>query len=312
MWRGIEKISGLWYNYTVIEQIDTGFVRKTAMKIIDTYTSILTVYNNTEFSFNRWKKYIDSVLPGLLPTIVRDTKRTLCSGDISRKDLLSVLNLVARSQRQAKAAHNSFLQATEILESVIYERFGKNLDVSIVFYLGLCNGAGWVTDYREKTAILLGIEKIIELDWCNIDDMYGLIYHELGHVYQKKYGILKRTFDNDEDSFLWRIFTEGVAMCFEQNLIGDTEYYHQDKNGWKTWCDNHFEQIKLDFEHDMKTMSVSNQRYFGDWVSYNGHGDVGYYLGCRFVRYILSMYEFDEIICFDINNVKELFEQFKR
>lgn len=70
-------------------------------------------------------------------------------------------------------------------------------------------------------------------------------------------------------------------MCFEQNLIGDAEYYNQDKNGWKTWCDNHFEQIKLDFAHDMKTMSVSNQRYFGDWVSYNGHGDVGYYLGCR-------------------------------
>ena len=62
----------------------------------------------------------------------------------------------------------------------------------------------------------------------------------------------------------------------------------------------------------MNTMSVSNQRYFGDWITYNGHGDVGYYLGCRFVRYILSMYEFDEIIRFDINNVKELFEQFKR
>ena len=98
---------------TVIEQIDAEFVRRTDMEIIDTYTSILTVYNNTEFSFNRWEKYIDSVLPGLLPTIVRDTKRTLRGGDISEKHLLSVLNRVARSQEQVKAAHNSFLQATD-------------------------------------------------------------------------------------------------------------------------------------------------------------------------------------------------------
>lgn len=59
-------------------------------------------------------------------------------------------------------------------------------------------------------------------------------------------------------------------------------------------------------------MSFANQRYFGDWVSYNGHGDVGYYLGCRFVRYILLSCEFDEIICFDIAKVKELFECFTR
>ena len=141
--------------------------------------------------------------------------------------------------------------------------------------------------------------------------MNGLICHELGHVYQKQYGTLKREFDNFEDSFLWQLFTEGVAMCFEQTVVGDAEYYHQDKNGWKAWCDGHFEQIRSDFARDLKTMSQADQRYFGDWVSYNGRGDVGYYLGCRFVRYILSDYGFDEIICFDIAKVKELFERFK-
>ena len=54
-------------------------------------------------------------------------------------------------------------------------------------------------------------------------------------------------------------------------------------------------------------MSFANQRYFGDWINYNGYGDVGYYLGCRFVRYILSVYDFDEIISFDIDKVKEMF-----
>ena len=77
-------------------------------------------------------------------------------------------------------------------------------------------------------------------------------------------------------------------MYFEQMLIGDPNYYHQNQDGWKSWCDDHFSEIKADFDRDLKTMASDSQRYFGDWVSYNGHGDVGYYLGCRFVRFILS------------------------
>ena len=281
------------------------------MEIIDAYTCALTSYDDSGFSFERWKKYIESALPGLLPKLVSDVKSAL-GGGASEDDYLSVLNNAAQNHEQLKAAHDSFLKATKDLEHIIYERFGKSLDVTVAFYLGLCNGAGWVTEYRGKTAILLGMEKISELNWCGIDDMRGLIYHELGHVYQKQYGTLNRDFDKNEDSFLWQLFTEGVAMCFEQIIVGDAEYYHQDKNGWKSWCDDHYEQIKSDFAEDLKTMSFANQRYFGDWVNYNGHGDVGYYLGGRFVRYILSIYEFDEIICFDIAKVKEMFEQFKR
>ncbi len=280
------------------------------MKIIDTYSSALTSYNSSGFSFDRWKKYIDAALPGLFQTLVADAKNAQCNEEFSDKYYLSVLDHVIQDPQQREFAHNSFLQATEDLERIIYERFGKSLDVSIVFYLGLCNGAGWVTEYCGKAAILLGMEKILELDWCNINDMRGLIYHELGHVYQKQYGTFKCEFDKNEDMFLWQLFTEGIAMCFEQIIVDDPTFYHQDKNGWKSWCDDHFEQIRSDFTKDLKTMSFADQRYFGDWVNYNGHGDVGYYLGCRFVRYILSDYDFDEIICFDIVKVKELFKRF--
>lgn len=196
------------------------------MDIIDTYPSVLMAYNHSNFSFERWKSYINSVLPGLFPILVADVKNALGTGEFSEDDYLSVLNCVAHSRQQLEVAHDSFLQATENLERKIYERFGKSLDAAIVFYLGLCNGAGWVTEYRGKTAVLLGIEKILELEWCHNDDMYGLIYHELGHVYQKQYGTLMRIFDKDEDSFLWQLFTEGVAMCFEQIIIGSAEYYH--------------------------------------------------------------------------------------
>ena len=281
------------------------------MKIIDTYPAISAVYEGTAFSFEKWKTYIDSTLPGASSLFVSDVKKCLETGEVSwEKDYLPVLNAVALNVELREKAYDSFCRATENLERTIYDRFGKNLDVDIIFYLGLCNGAGWVTQYHGRTSIFLGIEKILELNWCGIDDMRGLIYHELGHVYQGQYGILERTFDNNTDSFLWQLFTEGVAMYFEQTLVGDPNYYHQDRDDWKKWCDDHFEEIKKDFGRDLKTMTFSNQCYFGDWVKYKGRGDVGYYLGCQFVRYILSWYKFDEIICFDMDRVTQLYQQF--
>lgn len=57
-------------------------------------------------------------------------------------------------------------------------------------------------------------------------------------------------------------------------------------------------------------MTHATQRYFGDWVEYDGYGDVGYYLGCCFVRMILTKYDFGQAIQFDLAQVSALFEQF--
>lgn len=39
------------------------------------------------------------------------------------------------------------------------------MDVDIILYLGLASGAGWATTLGGKRVILLGVEKIIEIDW---------------------------------------------------------------------------------------------------------------------------------------------------
>ena len=281
------------------------------MKIIDTYPAILQAYEESTFRFDKWKVYIDSARPGASSLFISDIKESLRNGNVSwEKDYLPILNAVAQNDELREKAHDSFCRATKNLTQTIQDKFGKGLDVDIIFYLGLCNGAGWATEYLGQKVVLLGLEKIMELNWCGIDDMYGLIYHELGHIYQAQYGTLKRTFDNKRDSFIWQLFTEGIAMYFEQTLVSDPNYYHQDKDGWKEWCDDHLREIKADFNRDLKTMTSANQRYFGDWVEYNGHSDVGYYLGCQFVRYILSEYDFDKVICFDIDRVANLFRQF--
>ena len=57
-------------------------------------------------------------------------------------------------------------------------------------------------------------------------------------------------------------------------------------------------------------MTKENQRYFGDWVEYQKHSDVGYYLGSKFIWFLSKQYKFDEIILLDIDEVVKLFNRF--
>lgn len=57
--------------------------------------------------------------------------------------------------------------------------------------------------------------------------------------------------DADEENFVWQLFTEGIAMYFEQVLVGDSHYFHQGGADWVDWCDGHFSQILHDFNNDL-------------------------------------------------------------
>lgn len=281
------------------------------MKITNTLDKIKTVYKNGEFNFNKWEEYVNSIYPNFAQLFIEDMNQTLKTGLFSyEKDYLPLLNAVSRKTKAMEQALNSFNKATDNLERKIIERFGKSIDVEIIFYLGLLNGAGWVLDYNNKTLCLLGIEKIIELDWCDEKSMIGLIYHELGHVYQGQYGVLEREFESRKERFLWQLFTEGIANYFEQILVGDFEYYHCGDKEWKIWCDDNLDRIKKDFYNDLPQMTFENQRYFGDWVFYENHSDVGYYLGTKFVQFICINKNFNEILSLDIKTVTILYEKF--
>ncbi len=280
------------------------------IKIIDTLPRINGLFDNGNFNLENWKIYINSLYNDCDDLFIFDVEEYIQTGKYTfENDFLPIINAVCNNPKLCEI-QSSFDKTVNDLNEKIITKFGKEVDADIVLYLGLCNSAGWVTKINGRTVVLLGIEKIIELDWVSVDDMRGLIYHELGHVYQAQYGVLEQETESNEKAFVWQLFTEGVAMYFEQILVGDMNYYHQDKNGWKTWCDEHFEQMLSDFKSDLPTMNNQNQRYFGDWANYCGYGDVGYYLGARFVNYLLESYKFDNLISFRIDKICELFEQF--
>lgn len=282
------------------------------IKIIDTYSQIENLFDNGKFNLKKWELYINSTYDKSANIFKDDLRECLDSGNyVYEKDILPILNAVYENP-QLETLYSSFCRITDGLNKKVIDRFGCELDIDITLYIGLCNAAGWVTNINGRDVILLGIEKILELNWCDISSMCGLIYHELGHVYHKQYGIFHQQSNNRNQNFVWQLFTEGIAMHFEQVLINDFNYYHQDKNGWLEWCDNHFQQILEDFYNDLTTMTTSNQKYFGDWVSYHGKGDVGYYLGTKFVQQLCDKYCFEQLINMTITDVYQEFLFFRK
>lgn len=277
------------------------------IRIIDTYEQINLIFENGTFNYEKWQPYINSIYTNCAHIFKEEIDAYTSTGEYTfEKDFLPHINAVYNNP-MLETLHNSFSTVVKNLNERIVKAFEKELNVDIVLYLGLGNAAGWVTQINGNDTVLLGVEKIIELDWCDEESMYGLIYHELGHVYQAQYGVLEQSSEENEKNFVWQLFIEGIAMYFEQVLVGDLDYFHQDANGWKTWCDEHFTQILNDFHADLPEMTQFNQRYFGDWCSYHGYGDVGYYLGNKFVHHLLKNYCFDAMISLPIEKVYALY-----
>lgn len=268
------------------------------------------MFCNGRFDLKRWREYINTIYRNTSDIFEDDLQEYIESGSYTYEDdILPLLNRV-QGHPFLETLHTSFVRVTNGLNQRIIDCFAHELEIDIVLYLGLCNAAGWVTDINGRDVILLGIEKILELSWYDEDSMYGLIYHELGHIYHKQYGAFEQEGRNQSQNFIWQLFTEGIAMYFEQLLMNDFSYYHQNKDGWKNWCDAHFQQILMDFQADLPDMTRFNQRYFGDWVDYCGRADVGYYLGARFVQDLCSRYDFEQLIRLEIEEVTREFFRF--
>ena len=281
------------------------------MRIINLAADLTPIYPGGRFDLTCWEEYIRAADPALADLCLADMRGDIAAGLLDYEEqMLPVLNGCWQQSAVRAEALASFEAVTAGLDERVRACFGRTVEADVILYPGLCSGAGWVTTLHGRDVILLGIEKIAELHWCSRDDMRGLIFHELGHVYQRQYGVLERSCTTSRRQFLWQLFTEGVAMCFEQQLVGDRYYFHQDRDGWAAWCHAHIRSMKADFLHDLGTMTRRSQRWFGDWARYEGRGDVGYYLGARFVDFICRDRAFDDILSLDDAAVEQLFHAF--
>lgn len=249
------------------------------MQIIDTFNEIKNCFIEGKFSMSKWEAYVQNISPNLKDKLITDAK----DYDFE-KDIVPVVELLVLKHEEFVMAHDSFCTVTNGLSEKIKEKLGTILeDVSVIFYLGLCNGAGWATKLNQKPTVLLGVEKIVELSWHNKENMIALIYHELGHIWHFQVGQVRSKPTTLKDKSLWQLYTEGIAMYIEQLLCDDDSFYHQDKNGWFSWCNDNKLALYKEFIRRIDN-DESTQIFFGDWSNYKGKSDVGYYLGCELVK----------------------------
>ncbi len=282
------------------------------IRTIDAFPQIKSIFENKTFNCGKWEEYINSICAGSADMFKNDIREYIDCGEYTfERDFLPILNAVYEHPA-LETLHDSFISATTNLNERIVNCFGREINIDIFLCVGLCNAAGWVTNIHGRDVIFLGIEKILELHWYDKDSMYGLICHELGHVYHKQNGFYNQRGNDNSQDFVWQLFKEGIATYFEQVLINDFTFYQQDKDGWLNWCESHFQQIYWDFRSDLPTMTRFKQRYFGDWVNYHGYGDVGYYLGTKYVQHLCERFDFNQLISFSIDEIYREFLSFNK
>ena len=272
------------------------------MKIINTCDKIKTLFPN-DFDIAVWRRYASEISKELPQKCESDAKEY----DFE-KQVLPVLEQALNTER-IDFVNNNFQAVIETLNENLTKLFDEEPDINIVLYLGLCNGAGWATTLDGKSTVLLGIEKIIELDWDDETNMRALILHEIGHLWHKLNGKLYLPDFTKRRKGIQHLYQEGVAMVCEHILCGDNNFYHQNKDGWLDWCRENESEIKKEYLRRLdKKESV--QDFFGDWCSYNGHSDVGYYLGCKFVEYLMKTYTLKEVANLPYRKLNKAFAAF--
>lgn len=232
---------------------------------------------------SRWRTYSHEISSELPAKCESD-----CAAYDFENDVVPIIKAALSNKEKLRTVNDSFEFTCKRLERNISKLFPQDIELDIILYLGLCNGAGWATTLGGKDVVLLGIEKVIELDWCDIDSMQGLIFHEVGHIWHKTYGDFGNAVSQKEKS-INQLYKEGIAMVCEQILCDNDRYFHQNKAGWLDWCKQHEHEIKAEYLKRLRR-SESTQDFFGDWRSFQEHSDVGYYLGAVFIRRLLEKY----------------------
>ncbi len=250
-----------------------------------------------------WRKYAEKISKELPQKCKNDAQNYNFE-----KDILPVLKEALNTEKIDLVSRN-FQTVINTLNNNLKKLFDEDPDINIILYLGLCNGAGWATTLDGKNTVLLGIEKIIELDWGDETNMRALILHEIGHLWHKLNGNLYFPDFTKRRKAVQQLYQEGVAMVCEHILCDDNEFYHQDKEGWLNWCRENETGIKKEYLRRLDAKE-SVQDFFSDWCSYNGYSDVGYYLGCKFVRNLMKIHSLKEIAGMSYKTVNKAFEEF--
>ena len=230
-----------------------------------------------------WENEYMSNWPELLEKQIENYRKDDMDWEAIARDRIFP-DLPAAIGKIEQAYANLQIQLPEI-HSVFTGKFDLTpTDMLYGLYVGIGCGAGWLTDFGGRMAILFGLEMIAECGWEDKEQIAGLAYHELGHAYHRQLrsdsGIRKG------EGPIWRLYLEGFACYCEQTLRGTRrphESYGINPPDWVEWCSSNRGMLAREFL-DRVDSEADIRDFFGSWYELYGYRQTGYYLGQEVVR----------------------------
>ncbi len=192
-------------------------------------------------------------------------------------------------------AREHLLQIGPELHRRAQHALGFETDITLVIYVGIGCGAGWVTNYETRPAILFGLENIAECGWSDAEAIRGLVAHELGHVahqtWRREGGL------PEESGPWWQLYEEGFAQRCEQLILSQESWHESSQDSddsWLTWCQEHKAWLAGEFLRAVQS-GEAIARFFGSWYEIEGHSQCGYFLGCQVIQELEAYMSLREI-----------------
>lgn len=253
-------------------------------QIIDTFPEFLDEWEKVmgkpvETQIDQWASINGGRWPELLE---KQLDNYVSAGEDWKEIARSKIFPYGQRLTSMQKAHAGLLSQCPIVYDQAVKRLHLDYDILFVVYAGIGCGAGWVTRYQDKAAVLFGLENIADEGWEALPVLAGLIAHEIGHIAHTGWRNQKGL--PELDGPWWDLYLEGFAQCCEQAILEGESWHMSGASGWLEWCQSHRSWLAAEFIH---AAELGNTKpFFGSWFNILGYRQSGYYLGHEVVRAI--------------------------
>lgn len=283
-------------------QVAEGRVRMTC-ELIDLATGLLPVIEaNLHKSFDEqiaeWQKFYAGSAPALPGRLYRDYA-DVAGGwlAIAREKVWP--HLAERMDRMWTASR-SIRAVHQDIHGRAVQSLGYTDALVIVSYVGIGNGAGWATQWEGRPAVLLGLEKIAELNWHNEPEVRKVLAHEIGHLFMMS---IRGDIEKLGEDPLLCLYEEGFAQHCEHVMLGKETWGCASQSGWLEWCLSQEDYLARRYVREMHDREAW-RRFYGDWFEIDGWRQTGYFLGCKLVQRLAGTHELRALAAMGEDQIK--------
>lgn len=276
------------------------------MTVYDYFYPALGIYQTTQPTkrFQAWIAYINQY-----PELMNFCMLDYIEEGISPRHvgLKKVFTPHAQVDRMIEAYNNikAVLNSKDALSQNILPH--NPLDLDIIIYHGLGNGAGTATTLDGRKSLLFGIEKIAELSWQSKERISALFVHEYAHLLHDamRDESIEKTYDNTKDDAYYKLYIEGVATFLEGVVYsrGITQ------PEWYAMCTKNEPALKQAFLTTLE-MGEDIRPYFGDWHPPLTIPESAYFMGMQIVSRLHETLDIKTIMNLPFETIKKAIDRY--